>query len=111
MGPYGLGTIAYAAKSQYLTVDGTSDNVTLPGKTRAVTLLATSACWINIGEPGATPTAAAPGAEKTVISGFYLPADLPTDVVVPEGTDEKPVKIAAIQATAGGTLYVTYRGI
>ena len=107
-GYYGNSNLALVSGSQFLTVDGTSDTVTLPQGTNAVGFFATAACWVMIGNPGETPVAAAPGAEKTVVTKeFYVPAQ----TFVPEqqisgATDERPIKVAAIQASAGGRLYV-----
>lgn len=109
-GAYNNPNLYHAAATQYLTVDGTSDTVTLGVGTRAVSLFATSACWVRIGIKGETPTAAAPGAEKTRVDRLiYLPAESVIDYPVPVGDEAGKVKIAAIQATAGGTLYITER--
>lgn len=109
-GTYGNDNLARVVSSQYLSVDGSSDTITLPVGTQAVTLKATAAMWVTIGQPGEDPTAAAPGAEKTVVARtFYLGADSEIDVPVPMSTDAELVKIAAIQDSAGGTLYVYHR--
>jgi hypothetical protein len=107
-GFYGNDNLALVSGCQFLTVDGTSDTVTLPPGTNAVGFFATSACWVMIGDPGLTPVAAAPGAEKTVVSKtFFVPAEtFVAEQQISGDTDEKPIKVAAIQATAGGTLYV-----
>jgi len=104
----GNDNLAYAKGSQFLTVDGTSDTLTIPAGVYAVDLYAAAACWVTVGAPGATPTAAA-GSEKTTTTSFYLPATLEKTIAIPIGDDTNQVKIAAIQDSAGGNLYVTYR--
>lgn len=109
-GAHGNDNLFYATATQYLTVDGTSDNVTVGVGTKAVSLFATAACWVKIGTPGETPVAAAPGAEKTRSQRtIYLPAETSKDIPIPVGAADAPVKIAAIQATATGTLYIEER--
>ena len=106
-GAYGNPNLYFVRGCQYITYAGTSENITIPGGTIAVTLRASSDCWVKIGRPGETPVAAAPGAEKTrAADTFVLRTDERLDVPVPLGTDEKPVKIAVIQDSAGGTLDV-----
>jgi len=99
-------TIANIVKSaQYLTVDGTSDTVTLPVGTKAVKLYAIADCWITF---GAAPVAVKPGLEKTESKAFFLPAaTLTNPIPVPYGTDAAPTKVAAIQDASGGALHVT----
>jgi hypothetical protein len=109
-GAYGNENLAFVGGGQYLTVDGTSDTITIPSGVEALDFYSDTDCWVFIGEPGATPTAAAPGAEKTGITGFFLPAFLEkSGIPIPRGTDQNRPKIAAIQDTASGTLHVTYR--
>lgn len=108
-GTHGNDNLAFARKNQFLTIDGSSDTVTLPVGLQAVTLFSDVACWINIGDPGKAPVAAAPGAEKTEAAGFFLPATTVLDVPVPATKDDALLKIAGIQADGAGTLYVTYR--
>jgi hypothetical protein len=101
---YGKEELFFVKSSQYLTVDGTSDTVTLPTGTIAVRLHALSNCWVAF---GTAPTAVKPGAEKTVTGSFYLPLGTPIILAVPMGTDEAPMKVAAIQDTASAALHVT----
>ena len=101
--------LAYGRNFQSLTIDGDSDTVTLPAGLQAVTLVSDTALYFVVGEPGGTPTASSPSAEKTVTDGQYLPADIPMDFAIPVGSENSKVKIAAVQASAGGTLYVNYR--
>jgi hypothetical protein len=109
-GSHGNDNLYRPSACQYLTVDGTSDNVTLGVNTQAVSLYSTEDCWVRVGIPGETPTAAAPGAEKTrVFNSFFLPATTVMDIPVPTASDSAQVKIAAIQDSAGGTLHVTER--
>lgn len=100
---YGNQNIPSCDRCQYLTVDGTSDSVTLSGKAKAVTIRSTVAVWVKIGR--GAQTAAAPGAEKTAITSFYLPANVDRSLAV-SGSDQTPVVVAAIQDASGGTLYV-----
>jgi len=106
-GKYGNANLAIPRKVQYLSVDATSDTVTLSAGTRAVRFQASSAMWIVISNPGETPTAAAPGAEKTLVDGFWMDSGDVADYAVPVSTDSSQGQIAAIQDTASGTLTVT----
>jgi hypothetical protein len=112
-GNYGNENLAFITGCQYLTVDGTSDSITLPEGVHAVDLYSTEDAWVQIGERGVTaPTVAAPGAEKTEIDGFFMAADVwYTGIPVPLGNDAKKVPISAIQgpSATAGTLYVNYR--
>jgi hypothetical protein len=111
-GIYGNDNLAFVGGGQYLTVDGTSDNITLPVNVDAVDLYSTTDVWVLIGDPGETPVAAAPGAEKTSVRSFFLPSGVEkSGVPVPRGSAASLVKIAAIQSSAGGTLHATYRRI
>lgn len=112
-GLFGNSNLVLVGKTQFCTVDSTSDlSAELTGGTQAVTLYTTSACWVNftaIGED--TPAAAIPGAEKTPGDSFYLPASILMDVAVPPNTDGKRVKVAYKEDTggSGGVLYITER--
>lgn len=67
--------------------------------TNRVTLIASTACWVNI---GSSPTAVANTAAATGAS-FYVPAGIPMpDIVVSPGVS----KIAVIQASAAGMLSI-----
>lgn len=101
---YGNDNVVSYDRCQYLTVDGTSDSVTLSGNAKAITVRATVAVWVKVGR--GTQTAVKPSGEKTAGETFYLPAN--TDRVLRvSGNDESPCIVAAIQDTTGGALYVT----
>ena len=110
-GNYGNENLAFVQGSQTLTTDGTSDTVTIPAGVHAVDFHATKAVWVKIGEPGSTPVAAAPGAEKTVVQNSFYLADSEkiTAIPIPLGNDTNQVKIAAIQSTEAGVLTITHR--
>lgn len=102
---YGNPNIASYNRAQYLTVDGSSDSVTLDPRCRAFSVYATSACWVKFGR--GSQTAAAPGAEKTAVTGsFFVPASTLISAVAIEGTTNDVPTVAAIQDSAGGTLHV-----
>jgi hypothetical protein len=108
-GVYGNPNLAYVQGCQYLTFDGTSDlTAALLPVTQAVTLYATADCWVQIAP---APVAAAPGGEKTRVHSFFLPANTFVDVAVPYSDEAHPQIVAAIQATAGGNLYIYERTI
>ena len=95
---------------QYVNVSGTSNASTgLDSKTVAVQLLATSDCWVMIGQPGASPTAVKTAAEETRAFTFFVPADTLLTFPVPIGTSSSLVKIAAIQDSASGVLHIYER--
>lgn len=84
---FGLGT------SQALTFTGTSAQSAVVGATtRIVRLVATQACFVSI---GASPTAVAN-------TSIYLPANTVQYVSITGGH-----RVAAIQATTTGSLYIT----
>ena len=111
MSVYGNEILAFGRQMQFLTVDGTSDTVELPAGLEAVDLTCDVAVYVNIGRPGETPVAAAPGAEKTEADGQYLLANQTYSYPLPMSTDAKKVKIAAIQVSSGGTLRINYRAL
>lgn len=108
-GVHGNDNLAWLRGCQFLTIDGTSDSVTLPENIQAVEIYSDVVCWVQISRPGESPTVAAPGAEKTEIEGFFLPATTVYPVPVPDGNAANPIKVTAIQAAGAGTLYVNYR--
>ena len=108
-GVNGNENLAWMRGTQFLTIDGTSDAVELPTNVQAVDLYSDVVCWIQVSDPGKTPTVAAPSGEKVEIAGFFLPADIIYSIPVPEATDAAAVKIVAIQASGAGTLYINYR--
>lgn len=86
-GVFGLGT------SQALTFTGTSAQSTaVAATTRIVRLVSTQACFVSI---GASPTAVAN-------TSIYLPANTVQFVSITGGH-----RVAAIQATTTGSLYIT----
>ena len=89
---------------QYLTVDGTSDSVTLNAKCRAITVYSTAACWLLTGN--GTVTAVKPGAEKTTGATIFIPGATFVSGIEVGGNDTTPPVVAAIQDSAGGSLYV-----
>ena len=107
-GQYGL-PLAGIARSQYVTVGGTSSaSAALSPNTNVVSLFATSKCWVIF---GTNPTATKPSAEKTVSDSFPVQAEQQIDVIVPLGTDAAPIKIAVIQDTTAGQLDIIERRI
>jgi len=79
--------------SQSVSIGGSSTQGTaVAGNTTAVLLCATVACFVAV---GSNPTAVAG-------TSLYLPANVPLFVGIGAGQ-----KVAAIQASSGGTLYVT----
>lgn len=110
-GVYGNENLSYPIRCQYMTVDSSADlSAELGSDTIAVTLYSTTDTWWNFTEVGKdTPAAAAPGAEETVVRSIFLPSGVMVDYPVPESTDAAKIKIAFIQASAGGTLYITER--
>jgi hypothetical protein len=76
-----------------VTVAGSSDTTAaVGGRTNLIRLISSTACFITI---GATPVATS--------SDMYLPADMAEYFRVEPGVD----KVAVIQQTAGGFLYMT----
>lgn len=93
----------YQGVSQAVTYTGTQGQSTaLQKRTSVVRLVATSACFVQIGlttdNSAAGPTAAAG-------TSMYIPAATPVMVGVPAGAGVS--QIAVIQASASGTLYIT----
>ena len=82
--------------TQTVTISGTSAATAnaLSKNTIVIRVLATSACFINIGT--GTPTATS--------SGTPIPANVPEYFRV---NGNETIKVAVIQLTSGGALYVT----
>lgn len=79
--------------SQSVAFTGTSAQSTaFQGATSVIQIVATAACFVAI---GASPTAAAN-------TSMYVPANVPVMIGVVGGQ-----KLAVIQATGTGTLYIT----
>ena len=108
-GYYGNQNLLFIRRHHFVTMDGTSDQtVVLDSKTKYVTLYATAAAWVAF---GANPTAAAVNEKVAGAPGaFFLPATTMMDIALPvTGTDETPIKVAAIQGGSGGNLHVYER--
>jgi hypothetical protein len=106
-GSYGNDNIYTPFASAYIDYAGTSEAVTLPVGTVAVSLYASTRCWVKIGQAGETATAAAPSGEKVWIQwGFPLEIDGRLDVPVDVNTDGKLVQLAVIQDSAAGMLSI-----
>ena len=103
MSMYGNYNLAAVGKSQYLTVDSSSDTLTMSSGIQGLLLYSTTDCWVSIGP---APTAAAPGAEKTAVVSLFLPSSTIREFSVPKSTDEAPLLVAAIRDTADGVLHV-----
>lgn len=101
---YGNDNIASYDQHQYLTYDGTSDSTTLDGKAKAITLYATTACWVKVGR--GAQTAVKDSAEKTKGGTFYVPATTFISGIRVSGSDEAPVYVAAVQDASGGNLHI-----
>lgn len=110
-GAYGNPNLAFVSGSQYVTVDSSADvSAALPAGTTAVSLYSTVDVWVNFTDRGAdTPAAAAAGAEKTKVTSFLIPAGVVIDLPCPEGSDEKPVKVAYVRDSADGTMQIWSR--
>lgn len=110
MGVYNNPNLFYAAQSAFIDYSSSSEAVTLPVGTKAVTLRATTKCWIKIGQPGETATAVAPSAEKVWVERILpLNIDEEIDVAIPPTTDANLVQVAVIRATADGVLDIIAR--
>lgn len=94
--------------ASYITYAGSSEAVTLPVGTVAVTLVSTTKCWIKVGQPGETATAAAPSGEKVWVQRCF-PLNGVIDIAVPLSEDASLVQIAVIQDSTGGTLDILAR--
>jgi hypothetical protein len=105
-GAYGNENLMFIRNCSFITVDGTSQTITLNKDTKAVSLYAIADCWVEIGK---VPVAAVPAELAQSNGTFFVPAGWGPDIPVPAGTDVGPIKLAAIQATAGGNLYVYER--
>jgi hypothetical protein len=109
-GTQGNENLYTAFASAFIDYAGSSEVVTLPVGTLAVSLTASSKCWVVIGDPDATPTAAAPGAEKTFVRRvFAINANDTIDLPVPLNTDAALVKVAVIQDSEAGVLDIIAR--
>lgn len=109
-GSQGNYNLYQAFASAFIDYTNASEEVTLPVGTLAVTLSASTRCWVTIGDPGKTPTAAAPSAEKVFRARtFAIDASDSIDLPVPQSTDASLVKVAVIRATADGVLDVIAR--
>ena len=106
MGSYGNDNLMFVSRCSFITTDGTSDaGLTLHKDTKAVTFYSTADAWVLI---AAVPVAV-PATEKVWSDSTFLPAGVMVDYPVPAGTDLKPMKVAAIQDSAAGNVYVYER--
>ncbi len=109
-GSQGNYNLYQAFSSAFIDYSSSSEEVTLPVGTLAVTLSASTRCWVIIGDPGKTPTAAAPSGEKVFLARtFAINVADTIDLPVPHSTDAALVKVAVIRATADGVLDVIAR--
>ena len=90
--PYSDDCVYKIVETESVTVSGTSTQSAVIDKSRIVELCSTTDCHIVI---GSNPTATS--------SDFFLPANTYRKVLVVEDTD----KIAVIQNSAGGNLFIT----
>lgn len=109
-GTQGNYNLYQAFASAFIDYAGASEVVTLPVGTLAVSLTASTKCWVIIGDPGITPTAAPIAAEKTFVRRvFAINAGDTLDLPVPLNTDAALVKVAVIQDSAAGVLDIIAR--
>ena len=109
-GTQGNQNLYLVAAGTFISYSTASESVTLPVGTQVVTLSPSTACWVKIGVPGETVTAAAIGSEKTWANRvFRLQAESSIDVPVPIGSDAHPVQIAVIRDTADGSIDILAR--
>lgn len=107
MGTFGNDNLMHISRCSFITTDGTSDpGLTLHKDTKAISVYATAAAWVLVG-PG-TPVAV-PATEKVWSDSLFIPATGWIDVPVPAGTDLKPMKVAAIQNSGAGNVYIYER--
>ena len=108
-GSYGNMNLNFVDASAFIDYDG-AENVTLPVGTTAVTLRASTRCWITISDPGKTAVAAAPSAEKVwVRRTFSVDIAEVIDVAVPMSEQDSLVTVSVIKATVAGVLDVMAR--
>ena len=109
-GTYNNDNLYMVGSSAFFDYATASESIELAVGTIAVTLAATTKCWIKVGDPGESPTAAKPSAEKTWVQRTVpLNAGSEIDIAVPESTDAAPVKIAVSADAAAGVLDITAR--
>ena len=104
MSMYGNYNLAAVGNSQHLTVDGSTDFLTMSSNVQGLLCYSTADCWVAVGT--GTVTAVKPSGEKVSTGSFFLPAATVREFAVPSSTDEKPVKVAAVQDSATGILHV-----
>ena len=110
MEAYGNQNLMYPNGGQFISYAGTSEaSAALDERTIAVEIVATTDCWVNIGGPGETPTAAKPGAEATRGVSVPLRAEVEKTFAINLGNATNKVKIAVIQDSAAGVLQITER--
>lgn len=92
-----LGYVDGGARTVPIGLVSARNTTAIGADTRVVTLFATSACFIRLGD--VTVTAAA--------TDHYFPAGVYYDVAI--GPETKDRYIAALQVSATGTLYISER--
>lgn len=109
MESYGNSNLLFVNGGQFISYGGTSEvTAALSPLTIAVEVVATTDCWVLVGGAGeTTPVAVKPGAESTRGASFPLRAGVEKVFPIPIST--AGVKIAVIQDTSAGVLYVTER--
>jgi hypothetical protein len=106
MGSYGNDNLMFISRTSFITHDGTSDaGLTLDKETKAISIYATTDCWVEVGEA----PVAVPATEKVWSDSVFVPAGWGPDIPVPAGSDSKPMKVAVIQASASGNCYIYQR--
>lgn len=109
-GSYANQNLMRARASAYFSYAGSSEVITLPIGTKAVTLRATTACIVKIGKAGESATAAAASGEKVwVDDSVFMEANDTQDFTIDPHSEQYPVQIAVIQETSAGVLKVTAR--
>jgi hypothetical protein len=109
-GTQGNENLYTAFASAFIDYAGASEVVTLPVGTLAVSLTASSKCWVVIGDPGITPVAVPIAAEKVFERRvFAINAADTIDLPVPLNEDATLVKLAVIQDSEAGVLDIIAR--
>jgi hypothetical protein len=106
MGTYGNDNLMFSGPCSFIVADGTSDaGLTLDKDCKAITVYALTDCWVAVGQD---PTAVA-ATEKVWSDSSFVPTNGLFDIPVPAGSDSQPIKVAVIQDSAGGNVYIYQR--
>lgn len=109
-GAYANHNLMRARASAYFSYSNSSEVITLPIGTKAVTLRATTACIVKIGTAGESAVAAAASGEKIwVDNSVFMEANDTQDFAIDPHSEQKPVQIAVIREASDGVLKVTAR--